>query len=119
DGTQMVAAVVGSDARSNIAILKIQTKVLINERRFVDPYLARRAQPGFLIGNPYGLEGSVFVGLISAKGRPANSDNPYEYFQIDASVSPGIPGGAVFDFDGNVIGMMQLIHTPANDAMPI
>jgi S1-C subfamily serine protease len=93
--------------------------VLLNEGRFVDSDLVRRAQPVLLIGNPYGPEGSVFVGLISAKGRPANSDNPYGYFQIDANVSPSVAGGAVFDFDGNVIGMMQLIHTPANGAVPI
>lgn len=110
DGKTLVGAVVGSDLRSNVAILKVQPPTLLNEAQFADSDLVRRGQPVFLIGSPYGLRGSVSIGVVSAKGRSIDPSSAYEYFQLDANISQGSAGGAIFDFDGSLIGMTQLMY---------
>lgn len=112
DGKTLVGAVVGADSRSNVAILKVQPSTLLKEAQFADSDLVRRGQPIFLIGDPFGLRGSVSIGVISAKGRLIDPNSPYEYFQTDAAMNKGNSGGALFDFDGSVIGMAQSIFSP-------
>jgi serine protease Do len=119
DGTKLVGTVVGSDSRTNVAILKVRASTLLREAQLADSNLVRRGQPVFTIGDPFGFTGSVSIGVISAKGRTINADSPYEYLQTDAAINQGNAGGALFDFDGNVVGMVQSIYSPTNGSVGI
>ena len=112
DSKRLVGAVVGSDTRSNLAILKIRPSALLNEAHFADSDLVRRGQPIFIMGSPYGFMGSVSVGVVAAKGRSIDPNTPYEYLQTDAAINQGNSGAPLFDFDGNVIGMALALYSP-------
>jgi serine protease Do len=118
DGTQLVGAVVGSDSRSNIAILKVQPSTPLLEAHLADSDAVRRGQPIFVIGDPFGFRGSVSIGIVSAKGRSIGN-NTYDYLQMDAAINQGNSGGPLFDFDGNVIGMSHAIYSPTTGSVGI
>jgi serine protease Do len=125
---EMKATVVGRDAPTDIAVLRVDEKNL--------PYLplgdsetARVGDWVVAIGNPYGLSHTVSAGIVSAKGRTGNDvrglgdgTGYYNFIQTDASINPGNSGGPLLDMSGRVVGINTAIRARANNigfAIPI
>ncbi len=114
------AKVVGSDARTDIALLKIETK---NGKKF-DRYLdfadatPRVGDWVLAVGNPFGLGGTVTAGIVSAQGRDIGS-GPYDFLQIDAAVNRGNSGGPAVNLDGKVVGVNTAIYSPSGGSVGI
>lgn len=105
------AKVIGTDPETDVALLKIEGK---NEKfesvELGDSDKIKIGQWAIALGNPYGLNNSMTVGIVSAKGRSGMGIETYENFiQTDASINPGNSGGALVDIDGKVIGMNTAI----------
>jgi serine protease Do len=106
------ATVVGTDQRTDIALLKIQ-----GDKKF-DNYLEFASQEPrvgdwvLAVGNPFGLGGSVTAGIVSAGGRSIGA-GPYDFLQIDAAVNRGNSGGPAVDLSGRVIGVNTAIYSPS------
>ena len=111
DGTKYDAELVGSDPRTDIALLKVKGK---GNLPYVD-FSEKDPRVGdwvLAVGNPFGLGGSVTAGIISAHNRDIGS-GPYDYLQIDAAVNRGNSGGPSFNLEGQVIGMNTAIFSPS------
>jgi serine protease Do len=112
DGTKYPATLVGTDPRTDVALIKVKTpgktfpyvEFSQKDPRVGDWVLA--------IGNPFGLGGTVTAGIISAHNRDIGS-GPYDYLQIDAAVNRGSSGGPSFDLDGKVVGVNTAIFSPS------
>lgn len=110
DRTEHVAEVVGSDPRSDIALLKIQAKDLPTVK-IGDSDALRVGQWVLAIGSPFGFESSATVGIVSAVGRSLPTDNYVPFIQTDAAVNPGNSGGPLFNRSGEVIGVNSQIYS--------
>lgn len=110
DGRKFPAALVGSDPKSDIAVLKIEAADL-PVAEMGDSDAVRVGNFAFAIGAPEALPYTFTVGVISAKGRNdlQPSPNYEEYIQTDASINPGNSGGPLVDIDGKVVGVNTLI----------
>jgi serine protease Do len=110
DRRELVAKVVGSDKRSDIALLKIEAaslpvvKLGSSENLKVGEWV-------LAIGSPFGFEHSVTAGIVSAKGRSLPSDNYVPFIQTDVAINPGNSGGPLFNLDGNVVGVNSQIYS--------
>lgn len=112
DGREFPATVKGRDPKTDLALLKIESKAPLPYVAFGDSDRARIGDWVVAVGNPFGLGGSVSAGIVSARGRNLNS-GPYDNFlQIDAPINPGNSGGPLFDQSGRVIGIATAIYTP-------
>jgi serine protease Do len=119
DGKTLQAQVIGRDARTDIAILKVNSPSPL-------PYIqlghSRGVKPGewvVAMGNPFGLGGTVTAGIVSAVGRDIGA-GPYDQFiQIDAPINQGNSGGPLFTQDGMVIGMNTAILSPHGGSVGI
>ena len=113
DGRLIAAEIVGRDAASDIALLKVARDLPVPPIG-PEPALADRA---CVIGNPFGLGLSVTCGVVSAVRRSGTGFNEIEDFiQTDAAVNPGASGGALVDAQGRLIGMVSAIFTKRTDA---
>jgi S1-C subfamily serine protease len=118
DDRKFSAKLVGKDASTDLAVIKIEAKGLPAIQR-ADSDLVKVGQWALAIGNPFGyLNSTVTAGIISAKGRSINEGNqdrskmPIESFiQTDAAVNPGNSGGALVDTEGRLIGINAAIAT--------
>jgi len=109
DGSIHDAEIVGSDAATDIAVIKVDVKGL-TEMPIGDSTKARVGDFVIAIGNPFGLSHTVTSGIISALGRSGISRDAYEDFiQTDASINPGNSGGALVNMDGELIGINSAI----------
>ena len=112
DRTEYDATLVGRDATSDLAVLKIKATNLPFVR-FGDSSKARVGDWVVAIGNPFGLGGTVTAGIVSAVHRVTGQGGAYDrYIQTDASINQGNSGGPMFDLNGNVIGINTLIFSP-------
>ncbi len=111
DGRTMSAVLVGADAPSDIAVLKIEAADLV-PAEIGDSDKARVGEFAFALGSPYDLRYTFTFGVIGAKGRNNITPNPdyEEYIQTDAAINPGNSGGPLVDVDGRVIGVNTLIR---------
>ncbi len=109
--------VVGTDKKTDIAILSIKTKKNLPVLKLGDSDKIRVGDWAIAVGNPFGLEGTVTVGVISAKGRsgiPLPDGPVYENFiQTDAAINPGNSGGPLLNIKGEVIGINTAITSPS------
>lgn len=116
DGKELAAKVIGADARSDLAVIQVDTKAYkVQPSRLGDSEKLRVGEWVMAIGNPFGLDHTVTVGVISAKGRSGigNSKGGYQDFlQTDASINPGNSGGPLVNLDGEVIGINTAIYGP-------
>ncbi len=113
DRREYKARLVGHDAASDLALLKIDGANLPFVR-FGDSTAARVGDWIVAIGNPFGLGGTVTAGIISAVHRVTGAGNAYDRFiQTDASINRGNSGGPMFDLNGNVIGINSQILSPS------
>lgn len=113
DGEQYEAMVIGRDAKTDLALLKIDTRDPLPHVAFGDSSGARVGDWVLAVGNPFGLGGSVNAGIISARGRDINSGPYDDYIQIDAPINRGNSGGPLFDARGVVIGVNTAIFSPS------
>ncbi len=120
DGTEYEADVIGSDAASDLAVLKIRANRTFPFVRFGDSSSARVGEWVVAIGNPFGLGGTVTSGIISAVYRNTGQGGAYDrYIQTDASINRGNSGGPLFDMRGNVIGINNAIFSPSGGSVGI
>jgi serine protease Do len=119
DGRQLPATVLGRDELTDIAVIKVQSTEALPSVTWGD---SRKAEVGDWIlaaGNPFGLGGSVSVGIISASGRDLGSGPFDNFLQLDAPINPGNSGGPVFNMDGQVIGVSSVIVSPTGASVGI
>lgn len=111
DNTKTEARVIGKDPKTDLALIKIETKRPLNAVKFGDSDKIRVGDWVLAIGNPFGLGSSVTAGIISAKSRDIES-GPYDSFiQTDASINQGNSGGPMFNLQGEVIGISSAIFS--------
>jgi len=119
DGTEYPAEVVGSDAASDLAVLKISRSEPFPFVHFGDSGDARVGDWVIAIGNPFGLGGTVTSGIVSAVLRNTGGGAYDRYIQTDASINRGNSGGPLFDMQGNVIGINNAIFSPTGGSVGI
>ncbi|MEQ8710464.1 MAG: trypsin-like peptidase domain-containing protein [Rhodospirillales bacterium] len=113
DGRQITARLIGSDITTDLALLLADRDLPVIDRGPA-PGLA---DPVCAIGNPFGLGNSVSCGVVSALRRTGTGFNPVEDFiQTDATVNPGMSGGALVTPDGRLVGIVTAIFTKDSDA---
>jgi serine protease Do len=112
DGDEFDATLIGTDPKTDIALLKIDSESQLPSLDFGDSDKARVGDWVLAIGNPFGLGGTATAGIISARGRDIQSGPYDDFLQIDAPINSGNSGGPVFDADGDVIGMNTAIYSP-------
>ncbi len=116
DRREFKAKVVGTDKRTDVALLKIDAtnlpKVVIG-----DPEKLRVGEWVFAIGKPFGLENTITSGIVSAKGRDLPQENLVPFIQTDAAINPGNSGGPLFNLKGEVVGINSLIYSRSGGFM--
>jgi len=113
DGSKHKAKVIGVDKKTDIALLKINPEKELKAVKFGDSTKARIGDWTIVVGNPYGLGGSVSVGIVSARGRDINNGQSDDFIQTDAAINKGNSGGPMFNSKGEVIGMSTAIFSPS------
>jgi serine protease Do len=118
DGKTYTAKVIGSDARTDLALIKVEgssnfpfAKLSDTKPRIGDWVLA--------VGNPFGLGGTVTAGIVSASGRDIGNGPYDDFIQIDAPVNKGNSGGPAFDTSGEVMGVNTAIYSPSGGSVGI
>jgi serine protease Do/serine protease DegQ len=113
DNRRLPARLVGADAGTDIAVLRVEPKNLV-EVRFGDSDALQVGDFVIAIGNPFGLGQTATSGIVSALGRSGLSMEGYEHFiQTDASINPGNSGGALVNLRGELVGINTAIIGPA------
>jgi serine protease Do len=109
DGKEYEAKVIGTDANTDIALIKIKPSNSLPVAEIGDSEKVKVGEWVIAIGNPFGLDATVTAGIVSAKGRVIGA-GPYDNFiQTDASINPGNSGGPLFNMEGKVIGINTAI----------
>lgn len=112
DGQEYKAELIGSDKQSDIALLKVEAKNLV-EITYADSDQLRVGDFAIAIGNPFGLGQTVTSGIISALCRSGlNVGNLENFIQTDAAINSGNSGGALLDLEGNLVGINTAILGP-------
>jgi len=111
DQEKLEADLVGTDARTDLALIKIKGSKSYPFVKFADK-AARVGDWVIAVGNPFGLGGTVTAGIVSALTRDIGS-GPYDFLQVDAAVNRGNSGGPTFNLDGEVIGVNTAIFSPS------
>jgi serine protease Do len=119
DGTSFEAKVIGTDKKTDLALVKIDAGKSLPFVQFGDSDKARIGDWVVAIGDPYGLGGSVSAGILSARGRDIGSGPYDDFLQIDAPINPGNSGGPLFDRSGKVIGVPTAIYSPNGGSVGI
>ncbi len=110
DKTKLIAHVVGKDPDTDLAVLKVTTDRPLPSARFGDSAGVKVGQWVLAVGNPFGLDRTVTLGVVSGIGRENINLSRYENFiQTDASINPGNSGGPLFNLRGEVIGINTAI----------
>jgi len=110
DRREFKAKVLGVDAQSDVAVIRIDAKNLPTVR-LGDPARVRVGEPVLAIGSPYGFENTVTAGIVSAKSRSLPDDTYVPFIQTDVAVNPGNSGGPLFNQRGEVIGINSQIYS--------
>jgi len=117
DGTKYTAKVIGTDPKTDLALIKVDGKTDLAYVKFEDT-APRVGDWVVAVGNPFGLGGTVTAGIVSAQGRDIGS-GAYDYLQIDAPINKGNSGGPTFDRNGNVVGVNTAIYSPSGGSVGI
>ncbi len=119
DGSSLPATLVGTDPKTDIAVLKVTPPQPLTFVPFGDSDAARVGDWVIAIGNPFGLGGSVSAGIISARNRDINSGPYDDFIQTDAAINRGNSGGPLFNMAGEVIGVNTAIISPSGGSIGI
>jgi serine protease Do len=119
DGTRLDAELVGTDAKTDLALLKVSSDKPLPHVELADSDKARVGDVVLAVGNPFGLGGTVTSGIISARSRNINSGPYDDFLQIDAAINRGNSGGPTFDIEGRVVGINTAIFSPSGGSVGI
>ena len=119
DDTTYDAEILGRDPKTDLAVLRIKAPGPLAAVTWGNSNLSRVGDWILAIGNPYGLENTVTVGIISARGRVINAGPYDDFLQTDASINRGNSGGPMFNIDGQVIGINTAIFSPSGGSVGI
>lgn len=119
NGSQLAAFVVGVDVKTDLALVKVDTKVPLPSVAWGDSDTADVGDWVVAIGNPYGLGGSVTAGIISARNRELNIGSYDDFIQTDAAINTGNSGGPLFNMQGDVIGVNSALMSPSGGSIGI
>ncbi len=118
DKQEFKAKVVGTDRRTDVALIKIEAgnlpKVTLG-----DPEQLKVGEWVLAIGSPFGFENSVTAGIVSAKGRSLPQENYVPFIQTDAAINPGNSGGPLFNLKGEVVGVNSQIYSRSGGYMGV
>jgi serine protease Do len=113
DGTELAATLVGTDERTDLAVLKVEEAREFTYVAFADDSQVRVGDWVVAVGNPFGLGGTVTAGIVSARGRDIGAGPYDDFIQIDAAVNRGNSGGPAFNLNGEVVGINTAIFSPS------
>lgn len=123
DGREFEAEVVGTDARTDLALISFETKEELPLAQLGDSDTLRVGDWVLALGNPFGFESTVTAGIVSAVGRRAEQGSQAamftDFIQTDASINPGNSGGALLDLNGNVVGINSWIASQSGGSVGI
>jgi serine protease Do len=120
DGSKLkVDKVIGKDTKADLALLKVSPKKPLVDVKFGSSTEIEVGDWVMAIGNPFGLGGSVSMGIISAKSRDINSGPYDDYLQTDAAINKGNSGGPLFNMKGEVVGVNTAIISPTGGSIGI
>ena len=119
DGDEMKATLVGTDEKTDLALLKVTSKNPLPTARMGDSDKARVGEWVMAIGDPFGLGGTVTTGIISARNRDINAGAYDDFIQTDAPINRGNSGGPLFNMYGDVIGVNSAIYSPTGGSVGI
>ena len=118
DGKTYTAKVIGTDAKTDLALIKVDGRGDFPFVKFADE-TPRIGDWVLAVGNPFGLGGTVTAGIVSARGRDIGAGPYDDFLQIDAPVNKGNSGGPSFDVNGNVMGVNTAIFSPSGGSIGI
>jgi serine protease Do len=118
DGAIFTAKVVGTDPKTDLALIKVDGKNDFPFVKFAD-HSPRVGDWVIAVGNPFGLGGTVTAGIVSARGRDIGAGPYDDYIQIDAPINKGNSGGPAFNEEGEVIGVNTAIYSPSGGSVGI
>jgi serine protease Do len=110
DKREFKAKVIGSDKRTDVAVIKIEASGL-PAVKIGDPERLKVGEWVLAIGSPFGFESTVTAGIVSAKGRSLPQENYVPFIQTDVAINPGNSGGPLFNLRGEVVGMNSQIYS--------
>jgi len=116
DRRELVAKLIGSDARTDVAVLKVEATDL-PVVTIGDPNQLKVGEWVLAIGSPFGFEQSATAGIVSAKGRSLPGGNYVPFIQTDVAINPGNSGGPLFNLDGKVVGINSQIYSRSGGFM--
>jgi serine protease Do len=119
DNTSIRARLVGTDPRTDIAVLRIETDKPLTAVPWGNSDEAQVGDWVMAIGNPFGLGGTVTVGIVSARGRDIRQGLYDDFIQTDAAINRGNSGGPLFNMDGQVVGINTAIYSPTGGSIGI
>jgi len=110
DKREFKAKIIGSDKRTDVAVIKIEASGL-PAVKIGDPERLKVGEWVLAIGSPFGFESTVTAGIVSAKGRSLPQENYVPFIQTDVAINPGNSGGPLFNLKGEVVGMNSQIYS--------
>ena len=119
DGKTLQAKLVGADAKTDLALLKVKTDIKLKAVSWGDSDEVKVGNWAMAIGNPFGLVNTVTVGIVSARARDINAGPFDDFIQTDASINRGNSGGPLFNLNGQVIGVNTAIYSPSGGSVGI
>ncbi|MBL8597701.1 MAG: Do family serine endopeptidase [Devosia sp.] len=119
DGTRLPAKLVGADTKADLAVLKVDAGHELPFVEFGDSDSADVGDWVMAIGNPFGLGGSVSLGIVSARNRDIQAGPYDDFIQTDAAINQGNSGGPLFDMDGKVVGINTAIIARGGSSLGI
>lgn len=112
DGTELTAKLIGTDAKNDIAVLKVEPKGKLPTIAWGDSDALRLGDPVVAIGDPFGIGTTVTAGIVSARGRDLHNGPYDDFIQVDAAINHGNSGGPLIDASGKVVGINTAIYSP-------
>ncbi len=119
DKREYKAKVVGTDKRTDVAVLKIDPTGALPIVTIGDPSKLRVGEWVVAIGSPFGFENTVTAGIVSAKGRSLPQENFVPFLQTDVAINPGNSGGPLFNLKGEVVGINNMIFSRTGGFMGV
>jgi serine protease Do len=119
NGQRLEATVVGRDPATDIAVLRVHARQALPYVNMGDSDTARVGDIVLAIGNPFGLGGSLSVGVVSARNRNIDAGRYDDFIQTDAAINRGNSGGPLFNLDGEVIGVNTAIVSPTGASVGV
>ncbi|MGQ0485492.1 MAG: DegQ family serine endoprotease [Hyphomicrobiales bacterium] len=119
DSTILKAELIGRDPKTDLALLRVKPEKPLPTVGFGDSDRLRIGEWVMAIGNPFGLGGSVSLGIVSARNRDINAGPYDDFIQTDAAINKGNSGGPLFNLQGEVVGINTAIFSPSGGSVGI